>query len=99
MNDDMVKIPKDTGGPAFAKPGVQGRCVEDNEPGHDGMTLRDYFAAAALTGIEASDSPDYNLDADGAARRAYGRADAMLRVRRETKYDLVPRLPMSDDES
>lgn len=44
-----------------------------------GMTLRDYFAAAALTGIstwEKPPAPPYD-----AARRAYAIADAMLKAR------------------
>ena len=44
-----------------------------------GMTLRDYFAAAALTGIAAADNPrtSYKDDAEG----AYQYADAMIAAR------------------
>jgi hypothetical protein len=45
-----------------------------------GMTLRDYFAAAALQGIIAADT-NADIDANAAARYAYDHADAMLRDR------------------
>lgn len=45
-----------------------------------GMTLRDYFAAAALTGMWADSSagagPYYEI-----AKHAYAQADAMLKAR------------------
>jgi hypothetical protein len=44
---------------------------------HNGMTLRDYFAAAALE--KASRGSDRN--ADEIAKRAFYIADAMLRAR------------------
>jgi hypothetical protein len=47
--------------------------------GHNGMTLRDYFAAKALQGI-LSDSYDYS-DRDRIATKAYEFADAMLVAR------------------
>jgi hypothetical protein len=45
----------------------------------DGMTLRDYFAAAALTAL----IPDCNREtwAEDAARESYRAADAMLKER------------------
>jgi len=58
----------ETGGPAFPF-----------NYGQQGMTLRDYFAAAALTGMLASPARDY--DFDGAADDAYRYADAMIRER------------------
>ena len=42
-----------------------------------GMTLRDYFAAAALTGIQARDSPLPNY----AAKLAYHIASEMMKER------------------
>ena len=45
-----------------------------------GMSLRDYFAAAALTSL--SDMPPLI-----AARRAFEYADAMLATRTETRHD------------
>jgi hypothetical protein len=58
-----------------------------------GMTLRDFFAAAALTGLAVQ--RDFkggwptNISAEGlmgiAASQAYGLADAMLAAREENK--------------
>lgn len=46
------------------------------------MTLRDYFAAAALTGITASVACSAaNPTFDDVARKAYAQADAMLAER------------------
>jgi hypothetical protein len=57
------------GGPAFPTPaGIQH---------NDGMTLRDYFAAAALE--KASRGSDRN--ADEIAKRAFYIADAMLKAK------------------
>lgn len=83
----------DHGGPAF--PGIcgehgYGHCtrvvhgddqvsyVEHNQ----GMTLRDWFAGQALTGIIAADLRD-GLTATDCAASAYDIADAMLRRRAE----------------
>ena len=46
---------------------------------HPGMTLRDYFAAGAITGICGNSSVDYNVP--DAAALAYEIADAMLEAR------------------
>ena len=48
---------------------------------NDGMTLRDYFAAAALEKA----SRGSNRSADEIAKRAFYIADAMLKARREAK--------------
>ena len=49
-------------------------------PAMDEMTLRDYFAAAALNGLYAADVKDeYSIRT--AVESAYGTADAMLRER------------------
>jgi hypothetical protein len=48
-------------------------------PDCSGMTLRDHFAAAALTGFCSSDEP--HLTFEGAAADAYRQADAMLAER------------------
>ena len=55
------------------------RCV--NPVRHSGMSLRDYFAAQALGGIEASQGNNgrYVSTADKIAARAYELADAMPR--------------------
>jgi len=48
----------------------------------DHLELRDYFAAAALTGILASHTGETALPSDGSAsREAYEYADAMLKQR------------------
>ena len=58
------------GGPAFPTPaGIQH---------NDGMTLRDYFAAAALQGLLA-----YDGDCSTAIGLAYHTADAMLDWRKK----------------
>lgn len=71
-NTDSVGL-SNMGGPAFPV-----------EPAHNyvGMTLRDYFAAAAMTGLcvqKTMGSPEYF------AHEAYSLADAMLQERNETR--------------
>lgn len=65
--------------PAFPRPAFARDCEEcprnDAQPG---MSLRDYFAAAALTGFIANPL-DYATD--DVAKRAYIFADAMLKQR------------------
>ena len=72
--------PREDGGPAFPvapdirDDGVMIACVAQ---GHDGMTLRDYFAAKALIAIYAlTPGSDKEL-----ANHAYRVADAMLAAR------------------
>lgn len=52
-------------------------------PGTPGMTLRDYFAAAALTGMlaRANSSPPAGKTRQGYATSAYDYADGMLAER------------------
>lgn len=77
------------GGPAFPLPGDEGGSFAAR-----GMTLRDYFAAAAVNGLLAADAGTTQeaeaigavlwCDANslgGTARRAYAIADAMLAER------------------
>lgn len=63
------------GGPAFPR--------DERHLGHNGMTLRDYFAAKALAGIEASqgNSGNFVSTVEKVAERAYELADAMLAAR------------------
>jgi len=69
---------QNNGGPAFPAPAGVSHITEQ------GMTLRDYFAAKALTGILSA-----NGDANGyleyeenmVAKNAYKLADAMLKAR------------------
>ena len=64
-----MSVPINDGGPAYPTPaGVQH---------NDGMTLRDYFAAAALEKA----SRGSNRSADEIAKRAFYIADAMLKAR------------------
>lgn len=46
-----------------------------------GMTLRDYFAAQAITGVFVEAPLPDNLYCETAAKRAYELADAMLKAR------------------
>jgi hypothetical protein len=69
----MNKQPINDGGPAFpTPPGIQH---------NDGMTLRDYFAAAALQGLMSSQC---QVD-DPYPIYAYRIADAMLKAREGVK--------------
>jgi hypothetical protein len=64
-----------TGGPAFPVPDIDGGAV------CEGMDLRDYFAAKALTGLCANqDNRAYKSQMDFAVV-AYVLADAMLKAR------------------
>lgn len=66
--------PINNGGPVFPTPaGVQH---------NDGMTLRDYFAAAALQGLMAKVDPEDHW-ADYRAKWSYEAADAMLKARED----------------
>jgi len=68
-----VSAPINDGGPAFPTPaGIQH---------NDGMTLRDYFAAAALQGLLASIQPNQLWSGDDVAITCYRTADAMLKAR------------------
>jgi len=58
------------GGPAFPRHAYDG---------HDGMTLRDWFASQALAGMLAD--TNVKAGADKIAWCAYALADAMLRAR------------------
>jgi hypothetical protein len=64
-----------TGGPAFPSHGSMGEVT------HEGMTLRDYFAAKAMQGLLLDDNGDFS-DRDCLAEKAYAFADAMLEVRK-----------------
>lgn len=68
---------RDDGGPAFPSHGSMG------EVAHQGMTLRDYFAAQALQGYLASWPVDARIDEVRLVARCYDLADAMLEARRK----------------
>ena len=62
-----------TGGPAFPSHGSMG------EVAHEGMTLRDYFAAKAMQALITAERGELHYH-HGAAD-AYAYADAMLKAR------------------
>ena len=66
------------GGPAFPVPEVWAGEQPIRE-GWNGMTLRDYFAAAAMQGIIARGG---RANTVSVARLAYEQADDMLRAQR-----------------
>ena len=84
---------KATGGPAY--PSIASNNTENNligfvgeviKPGHQvhygGMTIRDYFAAAAMQGVLSNGNTIFNEGwMKGLARGSYEIADAMLEVR------------------
>lgn len=71
---------KDTGGMAFPVPETEFNLF------HEGMTLRDYFAAKAMQSLysRAGGSPVIDAEScDYFASHAYKMADAMLKARSE----------------
>lgn len=72
MNPDSIKHLR-------AFPGTRSSAVV---PSHEGMSLRDYFAAKAMQVClaQANSFPDEHWR-DGIARDAYAMADAMLEAR------------------
>ena len=68
----------DTGGPAFPSHGSMG------EVAHEGMTLRDYFAAKALGSLlNVLAMRNLEVTPENIAALAYKRADAMMKARDE----------------
>ncbi|VVE33722.1 hypothetical protein [Pandoraea commovens] len=63
------------GGPAFPSHGTMGEVT------HEGMTLRDYFAAKAMAAIIAQPEGGLDYEEDTVAAAAFEMADAMLRAR------------------
>jgi hypothetical protein len=70
---DVTKMIID-GGPAFPRTGSDGHTQPQS-----GMTLRDYFAAAALQGMLSD--PDGGGSGSEFAHAAYSCADAMIKAR------------------
>jgi|GEM_PF-871646 len=64
------------GGPAFP---IQENGLAGSLPAHEGMSLRDYFAAKALQGLLAD--TNFDQSPEGTAPIAYRYADAMLAAR------------------
>lgn len=71
----------DDGGPAF--PVAEDHRVADSIPWTSGMSLRDYFAAAASQGLLAQ--TDRAISAAEIARQSFVMADAMLKSRQGAK--------------
>lgn len=70
------------GGAAFPSPDERGPDGCGIRQGSSGMSLRDYFAAAALQGMCGTGTWPRKDDGPLMAERAYAWADAMLRARR-----------------
>lgn len=66
----------DTGGPAFP-------ANDTHSASQCGATLRDFFAAAALTGFSANEHIRDNFTFDQTAEWAFLQADAMLAERQK----------------
>ena len=74
----------DTSCAAFPASTSYGPNGEWSPPYNVGMTLRDYFAAAALQGFLAG-NPDADCGFEGYAHDAYKTADAVLKKRGENE--------------
>jgi hypothetical protein len=79
---------KDNGGAAFPIPGEVLHTKDGGKIAHanPGMTLRDYFAANAMSALITSnkmlaDTPSKEVKAGDYSRNAYAIADAMLAER------------------
>ena len=72
---------KPDGGPAF--PSTEVAVGPNGLSRQDGMSLRDYFAAAALQGIISQYTSDQPPNVNAMAKEAYLCADAMLKAREE----------------
>jgi hypothetical protein len=79
MEGIEMNQPINDGGPAFPHLETTSR----GEPYHDhlGMTLRDYFAAAALRGILSNTEASKAWNESDVARFCYFQSDAMLKAR------------------
>ncbi len=72
-----MSAPFDDGGPIASSLGNGQVSVTPT----GGLSMRDWFAGTALTGLLASDA-DQNLPADRVAQWAYDQADAMIAARK-----------------
>ena len=70
---------KDTGGSAF--PVTPTDKSGQIAPTECGMTLRDYFAAKAMQGMFAADTPESSIHEEQKAKFAYQMADLMIKER------------------
>jgi hypothetical protein len=69
--------------PYIADPGLDPAFPPQGSPNKQGITVRDYFAAAALAGICGANQN--SEQASLVASKAYAFADAMLLARAEKK--------------
>ena len=69
------------GGPAFPDPARAHPHGHPDNANGDGMTLWDYYAAAALQGLLAAEEPDSGLTEASFAEQSADFADAMLKER------------------
>ena len=76
----MSDQPINWGGYAFPMPSGPEPRIDCSTHYNEGMTLRDYFAAAALQGILANPNL-YDTGDEEAACDSYKMADAMLKAR------------------
>lgn len=67
--------------PAFPRPVSRVHEYQDPEFAQQGMSLRDYFAAAIVPGLITAHGPGINAGAVWLAKTAYRIADAMLKAR------------------
>lgn len=75
---------KDTGGPAFPRPfSVDDVDPDISYPAHTGMTLRDYFAAKAMSSYIARPNLPISVTDEQLAFASYDMADAMLKAREQ----------------
>ena len=76
---------KPDGGPAFPIPLHSEKCP--CPCGNPGMTLRDYFAAKAMNGLQSQIIQARVENVEDLVRRSYEIADAMLKERGEEGVD------------
>lgn len=74
----------DTSGPAFPCNEIRGPNGEGICESAPGMTLRDWFAGQAVTGLIASNDHEAGDRLDDIPTYAYRIADAMLKVRTQS---------------
>ena len=84
-----MDTPKEDGGAAFPHRVEKGHGFGTHITTHFGMSLRDYFAAAAATGYImhlGAQGIHANRYDDEIAQEAYRIADAMLRARKDIPH-------------
>lgn len=77
---------KETGGSAFPGFNIIGSYGDYSQSPYDGMTLRDYFAAKAISGLIAAHTElighGGRIDPRASAQYSYELADAMIEARK-----------------